>query len=276
MDGTTIVMEHARDPAESGTVAAAAPVARPVAAWLAGRIGFDDYSSIAERLAWEVSEPGGRCPTLLVCELEPAITIGRLGSRTDVLLGDDELRARRLSVRFTGRGGGAVPHARGQVFVALFATLADLGLAPWAAGGLEDRFSAGVAAALAQVRCGPLRVPGTPGVFGRTGLLAAVGIAVRRGVACHGAFVNVSPAPDLLPFVTAVPAACRGAAVPATTMGSIEADLQRHVRPQDVRTALVHGLADAFRFPRTLVHSGLPVQVPAAVRRPEEATSRAG
>lgn len=251
-------------------------VTRPVAAWLAGRIGFDAYSAVAERLAWEVSEPRGRCPTLLVCELEPAITIGRLGSRADVALGDDDLRARRLAVRFTGRGGGAVPHVPGQMFVALFAALADLGLAPHDAGGLEDRFTTGLAAALAQVRCGPLRVPGVPGVFGRTGLLAAVGLAVRRGVACHGAFVNVCPAPDILPLVQSVPAACRGPGVPATTMGSIEAELQRHVRPQDVRTALVHGLAAAFGFPRTLVHSGLPVPVPEDGRRETEVTSRVG
>jgi lipoyl(octanoyl) transferase len=248
---------------------------RPVAAWLAGRIGFPAYAEIAERLAWEVSEPRGRCPTLLVCELEPAITIGRLGSRTDVLLSDDELRGRRLDVRFTGRGGGTVPHVPGQVCVALFAALADLGLAAHDAGGLLDRFEAGLAAALGQLRCGAVRVPGVPGVFGRTGLLAAVGLAVRRGVACHGGFVNVSPAPDVLPLVHAVPAACRARAVPALTMGSIEADLQRRVRLQEVRTAVAHSIAAAFGFPRTLVQSGFPVPVAAATRA-VEVSSRAG
>lgn len=252
-----------------------APV-RPVAAWLAGRIGFDDYLPLAERLAWEVSEPHGRCPTLLVCELEPAITIGRLGSRADVLMGDDDLRRHRLALRFTGRGGGAVAHVPGQVFVGLFAALADLGLAPHDAGGLLDRFETGLAAALRQVRCGPERVPGVPGVFGRTGLLAAVGLAVRRGIVCHGAFVNVCPAPDLVPLVQAVPAACRTADVPARTMGSIEGDLQRHVRLQDVRTALVHALAEAFGFPRTLVQSGFPLPVPAAGRTRAEVAGRVG
>ena len=249
---------------------------RPVAAWLAGRIGFDAYAAVAERLAWEVSEPHGRCPTLLVCEVEPAITIGRLGSRDDVLLGDDELRARRLAIRFTGRGGGAVPHVPGQVCVALFAALADLGLGPHDAGGLEERFSAGLAAALAQVRCGPVRVPGVPGVFGRTGLLAAVGLAVRRGVACHGGFVNVCPAPDILPHVRAVPAACRGPAAPGATMGSIEADLQRRVRQQDVRTALVDALSTAFGFPRTLVRSGFPVPPPTATPARREVVRHVG
>ncbi|MFM9058854.1 MAG: lipoyl protein ligase domain-containing protein [Planctomycetaceae bacterium] len=268
-------MKVTRPGTEPATGPAPTAPVRPVAAWLAGRIGWDAYAAVAERLAWEVSEPGGRCPTLLVCELEPAITIGRLGSRADVALGDDEVRARGLAVRFTGRGGGAVPHVPGQVCVALFAALEDLGLAPHDAGGLEERFTAGLAAALAQVRCGPVRVPGVPGVFGRTGLLAAVGLAVRRGVACHGGFVNICPAPDLLPMVLAVPAACRGPDVPTTTMGSIEAELQRHVRPQDVRTALVHALAAAFRFPRTLVHSGLPVPAPVA-RRSSEVTSHVG
>lgn len=256
------------------------PPVRPLAAWLAGRIAFSDYQALVERLAWEVSEPRGRCPTLLVCELEPAITIGRLGSRADVTLTDDELRARRLEVRFTGRGGGAVPHVPGQVCVALFAGLADLGLGPHDAGGLADRLETGLAAALAQVRCGPMRVPGVPGVFGRTGLLAAVGLAVRRGVACHGAFVNVCPAPDILPHVHAVPTSCRGplacgAGGPGITMGSIEGDVQRHVRQQDVRTAVVDAIATAFGFPRTLVQSGLPVPTPTAASARREVASRA-
>ena len=164
---------------------------RPVAAWFAGRISFTAYQSLAERLAWEVSEPRGRCPTLLVCELEPAITIGRLGSRIDVALSDDDLRARRLELKFTGRGGGAVPHVPGQVFVALFAALADLGLGAHDAGGLLQRFERGVADALAQIRCGTVRVPGVPGVFGRTGLLAAVGLAVRRSVAVRDGSIAV-------------------------------------------------------------------------------------
>ncbi len=249
--------------------------ARPLAVWLAGRVAFADYAALAERLAWEVSEPQGRCPTLVICELEPAITIGRLGSRADVLLADDDLRSRRLAVQFTGRGGGAVPHVPGQVFAALCAPLGDLGLDDHDAGGLIERFESGVAAALAAVRCGSWRVPGVPGVFGRTGLLAAVGLAVRRGVACHGAFVNVCPAPDVLPRVYAVPSACRSADVPATTMGSIEGDLQRPVRPQDVRTTLVQELAAAFRFPRTLVQAGFPLPVPGA-RRLREVTRHAG
>ena len=249
---------------------------RPVAAWLAGRIEYGDYAALAERLAWEVSEPQGRCPTLVVCELEPVITIGRLGSRTDVRLSADELRDHRIEMKFTGRGGGAVPHVAGQVFAALFASLDDLGLAPHDVAGLVARLESGTAGALEQVQCGTLRLPGVPGVFGRSGMLAAWGLAVRRGVVSHGAFVNVRPDPDLLPRVDVVPAACRGRHVPTTTMGSIEGDLQRPVRMQDVRTALVHSIAAAFAFPRVLVHSGFPGGIPATGRRGGKVVSHAG
>ena len=63
---------------------------RSLSVWLGGRISVDAYASMAERLAYEVAEPGGRSPTLVLYELEPVITIGRLGSRTDVDLTDDE------------------------------------------------------------------------------------------------------------------------------------------------------------------------------------------
>ena len=249
---------------------------RPLAAWLAGRIGFDAYLAMAERLAWEVSEPDARPPTLLVCELEPLITIGRLGSRADVLLTDDELRERRLALRFVGRGGGAVLHGPGQVFVSLFAALEDLGLARHDLGGYLTRLESALEAALRQVRCGPARHPGVPGVFGRTGLLAAMGVTLRRGVVRHGAFVNVSPGSEPLDAVLAVPKGSFAAGVTTRTMGSVQADLQRQVRMQDVRTALVQQIGDAFGFERTSIQSGFPVPVPKVEARAAEVVSRVG
>ncbi len=226
--------------------------------WLAGRIGWDAYATLAERLAWEVSEPGGRPPTLLVSELEPAITIGRLGSRADVDFNAEDLRCRGLEVRFVGRGGGAVLHGPGQVFVALFVALEDLGLGRHDVGGYVERFQAGLEAAVGRLGVSPGRWPGRHGLFGRTGLLAAVGIAVRRGVASHGGFVNVCPA--LEPFRQVHVAAAGGEGV--VTMGSLEAEIRRKVRMQDARTALVEGLAAACAFPRTQIQSGFPCAIP--------------
>jgi lipoyl(octanoyl) transferase len=217
-----------------------------------------------------VSEPAGRPPTLLVCELAPAITIGRAGSRADVLLSAEELTAHRLDLRFVGRGGGAVLHGPGQVCVALFGALADLGLSRTDVGGHVARFEMALDAALGRVRCRPARVPGVAGAFGRSGLLAAVGVAVRRGVACHGAFVNVAAPLDLCRRVRTVPAAA------CPTMGSIEAELRRKLRMQDVRTALVHAIGEAWEFPRVHVQAGLPVMLRGPRARRPEALGRVG
>jgi lipoyl(octanoyl) transferase len=263
-------MEAAPDSPAASPVPPRGPARRGLAVWLGGRIGLDDYWSLAERLAWEVSEPAGRPPTLLVCELAPAITIGRAGSRADVLLSAEELAAHRLDLRFVGRGGGAVLHAPGQACVALFGSLDDLGLSRYDVGGHVARFAAALEAALHHMRCQPARVPGVAGVFGRSGLLAAVGVAVRRGVVSHGAFVNVTVPLDLFRHVRTVPvAAC-------PTMGSIEAELRRKVRMQDVRTALVHAIGEAWGFPRVHVQAGLPCppRGPLAIR--PEALGRVG
>jgi lipoyl(octanoyl) transferase len=245
---------------------------RDVSVWLAGRIGVDAYGAMAERLAWEVSEPDGRPPTLLLYEPEPAVTIGRLGSRVDVDLSAEELRSRRLEVRFVGRGGGAVLHGPGQIGVALFAALADLGLGPHAAGVAVDRLEDGLAGAIRGLRCGAARDSRVHGVFGRTGLLAAVGVAVRRGILWHGGFLNVQPAIELQRRVKTVPFA---AGVAVRTMGTVEADVQRRIRLQDARSLLVEQIVDACGFPQSHVQSGFPVPVPSSTPSAER-VSRVG
>jgi lipoyl(octanoyl) transferase len=250
---------------------------KPLAVWLAGRLAFDQYLQMAEQLAGEAAEPGCRNPTLVLCEFEPCITIGRAGSRADVRFSDDELRSRRLAVQFTGRGGGAVLHGPGQVVAALFARLDDLGFAPHEVGRFVDRFLAGLAGGIATVRGGGgALVPGLPGIVGRSGLVAAVGLAVRRGVACHGAFVNAAPALDASQRIDTIPPRSWPAGTSGpSTMGSIEADVQRRVRLQDVRTALAESLAAACGVPRMHVNAGFPLRIRSRPQHPE-VVSRVG
>ena len=226
---------------------------------------------MAERLAWEVSEPAGRPPTLLVYEPEPGITIGRGGSRTDVDLSDDELRAMRLPIRFVGRGGGAVPHGPGQVGIALFSRMEDLGLGRFDVGGCLDRLEGAVEAAVRSLRCGAARDSQIAGIFGRSGLLAAVGIAVRRGVVWHGCFLNVHPLPLPVHRVRTAPVA---ATAGMRTMTSIESDVQRRIRLQDARSAIVRQVVDAFGFPQSHLQAGVPL--PARETTSQEPFSRVG
>lgn len=231
---------------------------RPLSVWLAGQCDWPGYAALAERLAGEVAA-GDRGPTLVLHELEPCITIGRGGSRADVRLDDDELRSRQLPLRFTGRGGGAVLHGPGQICLSLFARLGDLGLADADAGGYLGRLETAVAATIQSLKCGQRRVAGGHGIRGRTGLLAAFGVAIRRGCVAHGAFVNVSPAVDLHHRITSLRAATAAGGHESLAMSSIEADVQRRVRLQDARTSLVQQVADAFRFDQPLINAGFPV-----------------
>jgi lipoyl(octanoyl) transferase len=111
------------------------------------------------------------------------------------------------------------------------------------------------------------------GIFGRTGLLAAVGVAVRRGVAWHGGFLNIQPPLELHRRIKSVPVA---AGAGTHTMGSVEADVQRRVRLQDARAALVEHLVDAFEFPQSHIQSGFPIAIQDAGSAPSERTRSVG
>lgn len=224
------------------------PVTR-LSVWLAGQVDVEEYLRVAERLAWEVSEPEGRGPTLLLCEHAGVITMGRLASRRDVDFTDDELRRQGVRLRFVGRGGGAVPHAPGQVAVSLFARLTDLGFGEHDVAAYVDRFEGGLAAAVEAMKCPAKRIPGIPGVFGANGQLAAVGIAVRRGVVLHGGYVNVSPELGLYRRVRTTSAG---------GMGSIEAGRRRRAAPSEARSLIVQAMVAAFNAEVVSLQSGIP------------------
>lgn len=231
-----------------GTTSSKPPASR-LSVWLAGQIDFENYLRVADRLAFEVAEPDGRGPTLLLCEHADVITMGRLASRRDVDFTDEELKQQGIHLRFVGRGGGAVLHTPGQVAVYLFARLTDLGLGEHDVAAYVDRFEAGLAAAVETMKCPARRIPGVPGVFGASGQLAAVGIAVRRGVVTHGGFVNVSPSPALFRRVRTTPQGM---------MGSIEADRRRRAAPTEARSVIVQQLAAAFNAEVVSLQSGIP------------------
>jgi lipoyl(octanoyl) transferase len=261
-------------PSTSATSPRAAPT-RPLSVWLAGRIDWPGYATLAERLTGEVAA-GDRNPTLVLHELEPCITIGRAGSRTDVRLDDDDLRSRQLPLRFTGRGGGAVLHGPGQVCVSLFARLADLGLADADAGSYLARLEISLTNTIRSLRCGPHRARNAHGILGRTGLLAAIGVAIRRGCVAHGAFLNVSPDVELHHRITTLWLSPASGGRQAVSMSSIEADVQRMVRLQDARTALVEHVAEAFGFQPPLIHAGFPVASLTVGSARPECASRVG
>ena len=59
-------------------------------------------------------------------------------------------------------------------------------------------------------------------------------------------------------------------------MGSVEADVQRRVRLQDARAALVEHVVDAFEFPQSHIQSGFPIAIQVAGLAPSERTRSVG
>jgi lipoyl(octanoyl) transferase len=224
---------------------------------LLGQISCDDAWALQQRLAAEVAEREEPSAVILFCEHPPLITVGRRGSRGHIRLTGERLRHENLDVRWVRRGGGCILHAPGQLAVYPIVPVTALG---WTLGEYLRRLQRGLVQALETLRVHGVTQAGCPGVWGRSGLLAAIGAAVRRGVTSHGAFLNVNPAMRLFGFVDAVPP---GQVEPGTksTMGCLLAERRTAVRMSSVRAALVEGLAQAFDTDRYHLHTGHPLLV---------------
>ena len=227
------------------------PGTRPpaVEAHLFGAIDFDACLALQHRLVYEATGRADGQITLLICEHPTAITIGRQGSRAHLHLGRGDLASRQLEPRWVNRGGGCLVHVPGQLAIYPIVPLDAHG---FSVGAYLDRLQAGLLAVLDDIRCPGRPRPGRHGVWGHTGQLAAVGVAVKNWVAYFGAYLNVAPALGSLRWVDSDP-------VDSTPMSSLVAERRHPVRMSGVREALVRHLAAAFGCERYHLYTGHPL-----------------
>ncbi len=129
-------------------------------------------------------------PTVILQENPPVFTIGRTGSRENILTSAAELRRRGIEVLEVDRGGDVTYHGPGQLIVSPLLYLGDLGLnANQYLHMLEDV----LIALLSRYHIGTGKKEGYPGVWHGDAKIAAVGIAVRHGFTFHGFSLNVDP-----------------------------------------------------------------------------------
>lgn len=230
--------------------------------YLLGQVELDDALALQRRLVFEAGERRERRIPVLLCEHPELITIGRAGSRGDIRLSPDDLRERRLDVRWLGRGGGCVVHGPGQLAVYPIVPLADFG---WTVGEYLRRLQQGLSGALAELGAAVTARPGRFGVWGRTGQLAAVGAAVQYGVTWQGAFINVNPTCRALGYVETNPAR-RQNRDPASLappekphMSSLLAERGRPTKMTAVRTALIAALSAAWGCEHYHLFTGHPL-----------------
>jgi lipoate-protein ligase B len=95
-------------------------------------------------------------------------------------------------------------------------------------------------------------VSGRHGIWGRTGQLAAVGVAVRGWVSYFGVYINVSPPLGLFRIVETD-------RMGHTRMSSLVAERGPAVRMASVRTAVIRHLAESLGCPRYHMYTGHPL-----------------
>ncbi|MCE5267181.1 MAG: hypothetical protein LLG00_04790 [Planctomycetaceae bacterium] len=249
-------------------------------AFLLGQVDFDRVLALQRRLVEHARDRDDGQVTLLLCEHRPIITLGRGGSPGDVAMHSGLVRSGQVEVRWVNRGGGCLVHCPGQLAVYPIVPLRWHGLT---VGGFLDRLRRAIVETLEDVRVPVTTEPqptaetgassgrGFSGIWGRTGQLAALGVAVRHWVTYYGAYLNVCPPTGLLRLVqaeTGTVAICakqtgrtgrwRPSLFPLS-MSSLVAERCGPVRMTAIRAALVRRLANSFGCDRYHLYTGHPL-----------------
>ncbi|NPV72034.1 MAG: lipoyl(octanoyl) transferase LipB [Firmicutes bacterium] len=148
----------------------------------------------------------GTIPDTVIIQVNPpVITIGRSGSRGNLKVSEEALVRAGVRVLHVSRGGDVTYHGPGQLVISPVLGLKDLGVnLRRYVYGLEQV----VISLLSLYGIDAGRIDGLPGVWVGNRKIAALGIAVRRGVTLHGVSLNVQP--DLRHFDWITPCGLEG------------------------------------------------------------------
>jgi lipoate-protein ligase B len=221
-------------------------------AHLLGRIGFERCLALQQKLVDQIAARRDGQIQVLLCEHPDLITIGRSGSAADLHADSHLLTSRQIEVRWVKRGGGAMFHTQGQLAIY---PIVPLGWHRFSVGEFMIRFQAGLLETLCALGVRPTTTTDHYGIYGRTGQLAAFGVAVRDGVTYHGAFLNVCPSMGLFRVVETDP---RG----HIPMSCLVAERTGRVKMTEVRAELIRQLTSAFGCNRCHIYSSHPLLGP--------------
>ncbi len=179
---------------------------------------------------------------LLTVEHPPTVTLGRFGKMDNVLLTQDELERRGVSLVRSDRGGDATFHCPGQLVVYPIMDLRARGIR------LRDftlKLEGVAIGTLASYGISAARWPEHPGIWvdgagsGRA-QVGAIGLRVSRGVAMHGLSLNVFPELKRFEVINLC-------GLPGMKAASIASLTGRRLRLRDVRLRLQRQFSGIFR-----------------------------
>lgn len=185
---------------------------------LVQRLGRIDYEAalVLQKEIEQRVKTGQQPDTLLLLEHPHTLTIGRRGDTSSVLLNEDELTTRGITLFETNRGGKVTYHGVGQVV-----GYPIINLSP----DREDvhRYVRDLEEVLIRTMSdfgiNAFRIQGLTGVHTPRGKVAAIGVHIARWVTTHGFALNVNT--DLSYFDIII--ACEGE--PVTSMEELLGDL---------------------------------------------------
>jgi lipoyl(octanoyl) transferase len=196
-----------------------------------GRVAYRAGLELQARLVG-LRKAGAIGDVLVMLEHPPVLTLGRNAGRDNVLLSDDELRARGVELVETNRGGDVTYHGPGQlVGYPIFDLRGPVRAAGKRLGPVDfvRQMEEALIRTMADYGVAAMRVPGRTGVWTQPSgavaekKIAAIGIHVSAGVTSHGFALNVST--DLQNFGWIVPCGIDDRAVTSLEMESRSADL---------------------------------------------------
>ena len=220
----------------------------PLEVYLLGVVDFESAVALQNRMVYDISGRDDCQGALLICEHPPLITVGREGSRSDILVDERELTARQMNVRWVNRGGGSVVHALGQLAVYPVLPLDRLQI------GLSDyrqRLENSVIDVCQELHVEATRDEREPGVFCRCGQFASLGVAIKSWVSYHGLYINVSPSMELMRLAASTNSQQR--------VTSLSTQRVRRTSMHSVREAIVRRLRERLGYDRFHVYSGHPL-----------------
>src|SRR5689334_12818122 len=203
---------------------------------LVQRLGLVDYqSALAIQKETEQAVKLGTQPnTLLLLEHPHTLTIGRRGDSSAVLLDEDELRKRNVTVFETNRGGKVTYHGLGQLVGYPIVKLSpDREDVHRYMRDLEEV----LIRALSDFGIEAFRIEGLTGVYTARGKIAAIGVHIARWVTTHGFALNVNTDLSYFDFIIA----CEGE--PVTSMEQL---LGTETRLSEIEDRIVERFAEVF------------------------------
>jgi lipoate-protein ligase B len=157
---------------------------------------------------------GKLAPTIILQENFPILTIGRSGSRDNILSSPQDLERLGIEVLEVNRGGDVTYHGPGQLIVCPLLYLGDIGLN---ANQYLHRLEDVLIELLARYNIHTGKKEGYPGVWLEEAKIAGVGIAVKHGYTFHGFSLNLNP--DLEAFNLINP--CGVSRMPVTSIRQV-------------------------------------------------------